>query len=107
MTRFITISLGADGKGQMLHGPEVPAAVQRATVQRYRNEGVPEGVERVEIWARPIPPIKFACRKPAPAKVVEPPKALAEPDAPKEPAEPQDPEPPKSDAPDKKAAPKK
>ena len=61
MKQNITIALRADGKSELIHGPEVPFSEQRATVQRFRDSDVPEGVERVELWTRSC--TKFAYKR--------------------------------------------
>lgn len=60
--KTITLALKTDGTAELVHGPEVPFAEQRATVQSFRDSNVPEGVERVEIWSR-NQVVKFAYRR--------------------------------------------
>ena len=60
--KFLTIAFDAKGKAKLLHGPEVPPAKQRKTVQGFRGTGLPDGVDRVEIWERNC--IKVAVRQP-------------------------------------------
>lgn len=91
MAKTITIALKTDGTSYLVHGPEVPTSEQKQTVQKYREEGTPEGVERVEIWPRPTLCVKFAYRKaPVPApESSAPPAEDPEPLAPEQTEEPQ------------------
>ena len=65
MKNCITVAYHTDGKTSLVHGPDVPFTEQRNTVQGFRDNDVPEGIERVEIWSRNQ--VKFAYKKSAEA----------------------------------------
>ena len=58
MKQNVTIATHTDGKTSLVHGPDVPFVEQRDTVHGFRENGLPEGVERVELWTRHC--VKFA-----------------------------------------------
>lgn len=52
--KTITLALKTDGTAALVHGPEVPIRVQRATVHEARHSGIQDGVECLEVWERKV-----------------------------------------------------
>lgn len=50
MRTAITLSIGPDGKAKLAAGPEVPFEKQRNAFNDLRANGLPKGVDVVELW---------------------------------------------------------